>query len=109
MISQKQNALVIDRMKLVDGTMLDSLEMIHEEAVEYFQQLLSKHHERELSYLSNLISKKITIKDNDNLVRVLLELELNIMLKSIPSSISPSFDGFGSNLYVSCWDTIKED
>lgn len=36
MISQKQNVSVIDRMKLAEGTILDSTERIHEGAAKYF-------------------------------------------------------------------------
>lgn len=75
--------------------------------MDYFQKLLSKHHESELPNLSNLISKKITMEENDNLVRLQLDIELNMALKSIPISSSSNPDSFGSSFYVSCWDIIK--
>lgn len=43
--------------------------MFHERVTKYFQQLLSKHHERELQELSDLIAKEITMEEND-LVRI---------------------------------------
>lgn len=70
--------------------------------MDYFQKLLSKHHESKLLDLSNLISKKITMEENDNLVRLQLDIELNMALKSIMVSSSSNPDGFGSSFYVSC-------
>lgn len=70
--------------------------------MDYFQKLLSKHHESKLLDLSNLISKKITMEENDNLVRLQLDIELNMALKSILVSSSSNLDGFGSSFYVSC-------
>lgn len=68
MISQKQIASVIEIMKLDDGTIVDSPERIHEGVAMDFQNFMSEHHERELPDLQNLISKEISMEENEILV-----------------------------------------
>lgn len=45
-IKQKQDNLVIEKMKLDDGALLESPEQIHEGVVSYFQTFLSDYYER---------------------------------------------------------------
>lgn len=60
-IKQKQHKLVIEQMKLEDGTLLDSLERIHDGAIQYFQAILSEHRDRELPNLQNLVNKEMSM------------------------------------------------
>lgn len=54
-IVQRRRCFITTKMLLQDGTTLDTPELIHEEAVRYFENFLSQDDHLELPSLTNLI------------------------------------------------------
>lgn len=55
-------------MRLEDGTILATLEAIHESVVQYFQNFLSEQTYRDFPMLNDLISKEIIEDENDTII-----------------------------------------
>lgn len=49
------------------------------------------------------------MKGNDSIAKEPIEMELKMAHNSIPIDSSLVPDGFGSGLYIACWEFIKED
>lgn len=108
-INACQHKASITTMKLDDGTMLESPEEVHEDAVKHFQKFLFEANDRENSDLRHLLSKVITEKDNACFMVRPTEDELKAAVKSIPINRSPGLDGFGFGFYLTCWEFLKDD
>ncbi|XP_042980247.1 uncharacterized protein LOC122310438 [Carya illinoinensis] len=105
---RRRNACV-KSMNLPDGLVLGSMELVHEGAVKYFEDFLSKEEDVELPCLNNLIQPAVSESMVQKLRTEPTENEIFKAFASISADSSPGPDGFGSAFYVSCWNIIKED
>ncbi|KAK3188861.1 hypothetical protein Dsin_028422 [Dipteronia sinensis] len=96
-------------MLLPDGTSLDNMEMVHNGAVNYFEQFLGINDAVQGADLENFIQPSISNVIISQLREEPTEEEVYAVLKSISVDSSPGPDGFGSSFYLTCWKIIKDD
>lgn len=96
-------------MNLPDGSVLGSLEQVHEGAVQYFEEFLSHEDAGELPNLDELLQLAVSESMMCKMREVPTEKEIYEAFLSIRVDSSPGPNGFSSAFYVSCWNIIKED
>ncbi|XP_042959541.1 uncharacterized protein LOC122294687 [Carya illinoinensis] len=108
-LAQRRRNACIKSMNLPDGTVLGSMELVHEGAVKYFEDFLTIEEDVATPCLEELIQPAVS----ENIVQSLrtepTEKEIYQAFASIKADSSPGPDGFGSAFYVSSWSIIKED
>ncbi|XP_042944792.1 uncharacterized protein LOC122278673 [Carya illinoinensis] len=96
-------------MMLEDGRALESAEVVHLEAVQFYQGLFTGSNvslqESELALLSSVV----TDAENEALCRLPSEEEVYRALRSIPMDSSPGPDGFSAAFFYLAWDIVKVD
>ncbi|KAK3184523.1 hypothetical protein Dsin_031809 [Dipteronia sinensis] len=96
-------------MLLPDGTSLDNIEMVHNGAVNYFEQFLGINDAVQGADLENFIQPSISNVIISQLREEPTEEEVYTVFKSLSVDSSPGPDGFGSSFYNTCWKIIKDD
>lgn len=105
---KKKNKL-IERMTLEDGRTLESGAQVIEEAVSFFQEMLSASPTVMSSDEFDLVKPVISMEENEILSVVPSMNEVKNSLWSIPVDRSPGPDGFSASFFVLAWDIVKDD
>ncbi|XP_041001624.1 uncharacterized protein LOC121247322 [Juglans microcarpa x Juglans regia] len=93
----------------LNGVVHESLESIHQGAVEFFQNSLQGEPTMEQPSLEGLIDLVILEEENVSLLQPLTLKEVFEALSSIPNHSTLGPDGFGSGFYKSSWEVVKID
>ncbi|KAF5475839.1 hypothetical protein F2P56_007603 [Juglans regia] len=108
-ISRRKNQEIFS-MSLQDGSVLSTLEDIHNGAVQYFQSFLSETGSScVLPDFSSLVQPIVSELENEGLCSLPSAQEILEALDSIPMDSSPSPYGFGAIFYKSCWHIVDPD
>ncbi|KAF5475233.1 hypothetical protein F2P56_007063 [Juglans regia] len=99
----------VKSIRLQDGTLLESMERVHEEAVRYFSEFLSQEDSIEMPDLNDIIDPAISAYVVVRLQDVPVENDVYEALASIAVNSSPRPYSFGFAFYLDCWDFIKMD
>lgn len=95
-VNQRRKTSTISSMQLVDGKVLNSLEVVHQGATRYFQDFLSASFDVEHSDLSFLLERVVTDDDNallfhEPIVDKVKEIVFSILKHSAPGLSGLSF------------------
>ncbi|KAF5445103.1 hypothetical protein F2P56_034181 [Juglans regia] len=96
-------------MTLPDGSILENMEMVHNSAVNYFEQFLGQDNSVQRPNLSSIIQPVIFEVSKTKLKEEPTKEEVYEAVSSISVDSSPGPDGFGSAFYITCWEIVKED
>ncbi|XP_040996160.1 uncharacterized protein LOC121242351 [Juglans microcarpa x Juglans regia] len=96
-------------MVLKDGTVLSSSEEVHDAAVHFYQDLLTKSSIEYEASSMELLLLLVSIQENEGLCAILSIEEVKSALWSIPSNSSLGSDGFTTSFFIIAWDIVKDD
>ncbi|XP_057975434.1 uncharacterized protein LOC131162846 [Malania oleifera] len=109
MIAQRRRNSCVNSMELPDGSVLGNIQIVHDEAVNYFEQFLGQNSLVQMPNLDSIIQSVVFEDSIRQLKEEPTEEEVYVAISSIFMDSSPGPDGFGSSFYLTCWKIIKND
>ncbi|XP_041016241.1 uncharacterized protein LOC121258770 [Juglans microcarpa x Juglans regia] len=107
-VNQHRKASAINRMVLPNEVILETPEMIHLEALNYFRNFLTEEGLNVIPKLGDLVFSVVSDEENLVLSKKPSEEVWNA-LSSVLKNSSPEPDGFSSAFFIHCWETVKKD
>lgn len=93
-----------------DGTFARGYDAVAQEVLKFSTGLLGSEDFNVtggyVGYLSQLLSKKLSSELQQTLIQDVIMEEVKAIIHSLPSSKSPSLDGFTGEFYKAIWDII---
>lgn len=91
-----------------DNGELQTGHQVQEEAIRYFEHLLSPHtHTPNLAQMQNF--RVLTQQSREWIARPVTPAEIEEVVMSSKNNKAPGIDGFNAEFYKSCWPIIKHD
>lgn len=108
-VENKKKNHILEHMVLEDGTVLKSVDDIHEGAVQFFKELLSVSPISMDDNNLSLLTPAITMEENLSLCKPPELEEVKDALWSIPKDSGPGPNGFSASFFITAWDIVKDD
>ncbi|XP_020585569.1 uncharacterized protein LOC110028165 [Phalaenopsis equestris] len=107
-IKQRRHSNTIFKIKIHNGIWVQGTDLIHRDAIDHFQSVLSEPHEANLlNFDSSLLNDKFFDIQNLDLTFIPTEEEIWKALCSIDGDKVAGADDFTSTFYIKSWEVIK--
>jgi hypothetical protein len=108
----RQHKNTVDEIKKATGEVINSFEEIKKEASSHFKNLYTQdgadNKEQSMQFMEP-IPQLITDQDNQELTKVVTEVEVRTIVFQFDPDKAPGPDGFTPHFYRNCWEIIKKD
>lgn len=108
-INSKRKKLTITRIKKEDGTWIDNISDIADEAIQLFEKQFSEESVSNDTTPLRYIPRVIDEVDNNALVIIPTLDEVKKVVFSMNASSAPGPDGFTGKFFQHCWNIIAQD
>nr|XP_027109270.1 uncharacterized protein LOC113729143 [Coffea arabica] len=108
-VREKRSKLAIHRIQDADGTWLEGDDRVGEEAVRFFQQLLTAEEIRDVEDLLAHIPELVSAAQNGELMREVTMEEVKGVVFDLDKDSAPGVDGYTGVFFRHFWDTVALD